>query len=162
MAINGIQGTPKFKGATTDSDHDEQIADNLLNRNFAVDKPNTAWVGDITYLAVLIDLLVARLSAGRWRHMRTELCLDALNQALATREPAVGLVTTPTADRSTSATTTRRRWSPPGPSRRSSDEEARRAVSAYIHGIFNQSRLSTIDYKSPVAFEVAYRHQEAA
>ena len=54
----------KFK-VTTDSEHNYPVADNLLNRNFSVDEPNKAWVGDITYiwtrerwlyLAVLLDL----------------------------------------------------------------------------------------------------------
>ena len=104
MAEAGIQGTPKrkFKGSTTDSDHDERIADNLLNRNFKVDKPNVAWVGDITYLetdagwvylAVLIDLFSRKVVGWSLKtHMRTELCLEALNQALAVREPALGLI----------------------------------------------------------------------
>ena len=104
MAENGLQGTPKrkFKGTTTDSDHGDQIADNLLNRNFQVDKPNVAWVGDITYLqtaagwvylAVLIDLFSRKVVG--WSlatHMRTELCLAALNQALGTRQPPDGLI----------------------------------------------------------------------
>ena len=54
----------KFKN-TTDSNHNLQIAPNLLNREFIVDSPNKAWVSDITYvwtdegwlyLAVFIDL----------------------------------------------------------------------------------------------------------
>jgi putative transposase len=39
----------KFK-VTTDSEHNYPVADNLLNRNFSVDEPNKAWVGDITYM----------------------------------------------------------------------------------------------------------------
>ncbi|WP_157890233.1 IS3 family transposase [Marinobacterium aestuarii] len=38
----------KFK-ATTNSKHDKPIAPNLLNRNFSAEKPDQAYVGDITY-----------------------------------------------------------------------------------------------------------------
>jgi putative transposase len=40
----------KFK-ATTDSKHRLPVAPNLLDRRFAVAKPNKAWVTDITYIA---------------------------------------------------------------------------------------------------------------
>jgi len=67
MREQGGSGTPKrrFKGLTTDSDHTDPIAPNLLERNFTADCPNAVRVGDITYLrtvrgwvclAVLIDL----------------------------------------------------------------------------------------------------------
>lgn len=54
----------KFK-ATTYSNHTLSLYENILNRRFKVDKPNMAWVGDITYcythegwlyLATVIDL----------------------------------------------------------------------------------------------------------
>jgi helix-turn-helix protein/integrase-like protein len=54
----------KFK-VTTDSNHDETISPNRLNRQFKVDKPNQVWTTDITYVwtlqgwfyvAVVIDL----------------------------------------------------------------------------------------------------------
>ena len=35
---------------TTNSKHSHPVAPNLLNRNFQVPKPNTVWVGDITYI----------------------------------------------------------------------------------------------------------------
>ena len=40
----------KFK-ATTNSNHDLPVADNLLNQTFAPTRPNEAWVTDITYVA---------------------------------------------------------------------------------------------------------------
>lgn len=42
--------TPKFRVCTTDSNHNNHIADNLLDRNFDVDAPNKVWVSDITYI----------------------------------------------------------------------------------------------------------------
>jgi hypothetical protein len=59
-----VQTKRKFK-MTTDSNHDKPIAPNLLEREFAVNSPDTVYVGDITYiptregwlyLAVVIDL----------------------------------------------------------------------------------------------------------
>jgi len=41
----------KFK-ATTDSNHDLPIAENILNRNFMPTRLNQAWVSDITYIRV--------------------------------------------------------------------------------------------------------------
>ena len=39
----------KFK-ATTNSRHNKPVAENLLNREFSHDKPDRAYVGDITYV----------------------------------------------------------------------------------------------------------------
>lgn len=104
MREQGLSGIPKrrFKGSTTDSDHADPIAPNLLKRNFATDRPNAVWVGDITYLrtvrgwvylAVLIDLYSRKVVG--WaldEHMRKELCLQALSSAIATRQPQPGLI----------------------------------------------------------------------
>jgi putative transposase len=87
---------------TTDSRHDFPVAPNLLRRNFAAEAPNRVWVGDITavrtragwlYLAVVIDLFSRRVVG--WAadtHMRTELVLAALSQAVRLRRPERGLI----------------------------------------------------------------------
>jgi len=55
---------------TTDSRHSFPVAPNILNRKFDVDKPNTFWTADITYvwtfegwlyLAVVLDLYSRRI-----------------------------------------------------------------------------------------------------
>lgn len=105
MREEGLCGVPAKKAyrvATTLSDHDHPIADNLLQRNFTVDQPNQAWVGDITYLrtatgfvylAVIIDLHSRRVVG--WAiedHMRTSLVLKALDRAVTVRQPGPGLI----------------------------------------------------------------------
>ena len=104
MREQGLQGTPKrrFRPKTTDSDHDDRVAENLLDRQFTTTAPNQAWVGDITYLrtvagwvylAVLLDLFSRKVVG--WslqRHMQTDLCLEALRQAVVTRQPGSGLL----------------------------------------------------------------------
>ncbi len=91
--------------STTDSAHDEPIAPNVLARRFAVDTFATtdlAWVGDMTYLptragwlylAVLLDLASRRVVG--WAvgpTLETTLPLTALQRALASRQPAAGLI----------------------------------------------------------------------
>lgn len=103
MAENDITGAPpkRFK-RTTDSKHNEAIADNILNREFNVDAPDTAWATDITYvrtwegwmfLAVVVDLYSRRIVGWAMAtHMRTELVLGALNMALGRRCPVAGML----------------------------------------------------------------------
>ncbi len=104
MKEHGLAGTPKrrFRPTTTDSKHDDRVAENLLDRKFEASGVNLAWVGDITYLAtrngwvylaVLLDLHSRKVVGWSLRsHMRTELCLEALRQAVVTRRPAPGLL----------------------------------------------------------------------
>jgi putative transposase len=40
----------RFRPATTNSRHALPVAPNLLNQQFAVTRPNTVWLADITYL----------------------------------------------------------------------------------------------------------------
>jgi transposase InsO family protein len=53
MHEEGLRGRCKgrgFKPRTTDSQHARPVAENLLDRRFAVDNGVPAWVGDITYI----------------------------------------------------------------------------------------------------------------
>ena len=44
----GAKPRKRFR-VTTKSDHDLAVAENLLDRRFAVGQPNQVWVSDITY-----------------------------------------------------------------------------------------------------------------
>lgn len=102
MQQHGIQarGKRKFRVTTTDSNHDHPIAPNLLNRNFTVEKPNTTWTGDVTYiatdqgwlyLAVMIDLFSRRIVG--WSMKTTidrTLAIDVLEMACLQRRPEAG------------------------------------------------------------------------
>ena len=103
MREAGLQGRPRRRWVrTTDSDHQQPVAENLLDRNFEVDAPNKVWAADLTYiptaegwlyLAVVLDLfsrkVVGWAAAG---HMRKELCIEALNKALVLRSPEPGFI----------------------------------------------------------------------
>jgi len=93
---------PKRFKVTTDSNHHEAISANVLNRQFYVTQPNKVWATDITYVwtlegwlyvAVVIDLF-SRQVVG-WSiddHMRTSLCVNALQMAFWRRKPQPGLL----------------------------------------------------------------------
>ena len=87
---------------TTDSRHDLPVAPNLLDRNFAVERPDTVWLADISYLPTdegwvylaAIEDLATREIVG-WSmadHLRAGLCVDALVMALQRRRPPRGLI----------------------------------------------------------------------
>lgn len=91
----------RFRVRTTDSNHQHRVADNTLDRQFQTQRPiNTVWVTDITYvptdegwlyLAAVMDLASRRIIG--WAtadHLRAQLPLAALHQALAQRQRAVG------------------------------------------------------------------------
>ncbi len=103
MREEGLVGRPKrrFK-PTTDSNHGQPVAENLLKRDFTAQGPNQRWVGDTTelrtpqgklYLAVILDLFSRfvvgwALSAVNDRH----LTMKALDMALRRRCPGAGLL----------------------------------------------------------------------
>ena len=94
--------TPKRFKVTTNSKHNHPVAPNLLDRQFDVARPNTAWVGDITYLwtgegwlylAVMLDLFSRRVVGWSMSNrMTTELPLEALRMAWWSRKPGEGLL----------------------------------------------------------------------
>jgi putative transposase len=91
----------KYK-ATTNSDHNKPIYQNELKQNFAVQAPDKAWVGDITYvwtsegwlyLYVVIDLYSRKIvGSSMGSRMKAQLVCDALTIAIWQRQPKVGLI----------------------------------------------------------------------
>lgn len=91
----------KFK-VTTDSNHSLPVAPNVLAGRFEWERPNQAWVGDITYiatdegwlyLAVLLDLFSRRVVGWAMDRMMTrELVLRALRMAVQRRRPPRGVI----------------------------------------------------------------------
>ena len=85
MRENGLRGKQRRRfRTTTQSNHHWPVAPNTLDRQFAVTRPNVAWVGDITYvwtlegwlyLCVILDLYS--------RHSRVD--LEAVASALNSR-----------------------------------------------------------------------------
>lgn len=87
---------------TTISDAGQERAPDLVERQFTADRPNQLWVADFTYVstwsgfvyvAFVIDVF-ARYIVG-WRvsrTMKTDLVLDALEQALWARQPEGNIV----------------------------------------------------------------------
>lgn len=99
----GIQGVVRGKKhVTTISDPEQNRAPDLVKRQFTATRPNQLWVADFTYVAtwsgfVYVAFVVdvyARSIVG-WRvstSMKTELVLDALEQALWARGNGYNLV----------------------------------------------------------------------
>jgi transposase InsO family protein len=91
----------RFK-VTTDSAHDLPTAPNRLNRCFVQERPNQAWVSDITfiateegwlYLATEMDLYSRKIVGWAMsERLTTELVASALTMAIAQRQPPVGLL----------------------------------------------------------------------
>jgi transposase InsO family protein len=103
MREHGIRSkvVKKYK-ATTNSKHDLPVAENLLQQDFTASQPNEKWLTDMTYVATdegwlyvagFMDLF-GRPIVG-WamaNHMRTELVVDALKQAIGQTGANPGLI----------------------------------------------------------------------
>ena len=103
MREEGIVGRQKRRfRRTTDSNHANPVAPNVVARNFEPTIPNAVWAGDVTYiatdegwayLAILLDLFSRRVVG--WAISATNdtaLALAALSRAVQGRVVNVGLV----------------------------------------------------------------------
>jgi putative transposase len=87
---------------TTDSRHDLPVAPNLLDRNFATERPDTVWLADIfyiatgegwLYLAAIKDMATREIVGWSMAdHLKAGLCLEALVMALHRYQPPRGLI----------------------------------------------------------------------
>ncbi len=100
LGLHGIVRGRKCR--TTFSDDRAERPLDRVNRQFQASRPNQLWVADFTYVATwsgfvyvafVVDVFARRIIGWRVaRSMRTELVLDALEQALWARSGAKGVV----------------------------------------------------------------------
>jgi putative transposase len=102
LGLRCVQQKKRFRVQTTDSGHALPVAPNLLAQEFRVKRPDEVWTADITYVATaegwLYVAAIKDLFAGEivgrsfGERMTTDLVARALEQAVATRRPAPGLM----------------------------------------------------------------------
>jgi putative transposase len=104
MRQNGLRGcsSRKRRVCTTDSDHDQPVAPNLLLERAAPNRPNEVWVADITYvptaqgwlfLAAVMDLYSRQiLGWSVWENLQAGGPLQALKRALLRRHYPKGTI----------------------------------------------------------------------
>jgi len=103
MRSLGLQGVVRGRSCrTTISDDAANRPADLVNRRFKATRPNQLWVADITfvatwtgfvYVAFVIDVYARRIVGWRVANsLRTDLVLDALEQALHSRTGTQGLI----------------------------------------------------------------------
>lgn len=199
MRENGLSCKQRRRyTVTTQSNHALTIAENVLNRNFCVDKPNCKWVSDITYLwtaegwlyvAAVLDLFSRRVVG--WSiadHMRADLVENAFTMAKWRRKPVFGLLHhsdrgvqyasqqyQQTLQKSGAIVSMSRKgncWDNAVMERffgslksertdgkyYATRADAKADVIDFIEVFYNNERLhSTLDYVSPVAYEMHYK-----
>lgn len=98
MACHGIQGVRRGKVIKTKVPANMALCpQDLVNRQFNADRPNRLWVADFTYcstwqgwvyVAFVIDVFACRIVGWRMSSsMKSDFVLDALEQALYSRQP---------------------------------------------------------------------------
>jgi putative transposase len=87
----------RFVPQTTDSNHDHRVAENVIDQDFTATGCNQKWLTDITYvetdegfvyLASVMDVFSRKIVG--WcvaDHLRAELCLQAMENAIRSRKP---------------------------------------------------------------------------
>jgi putative transposase len=104
MKAAGIQAktVKKFRVSTTDSNHRQPVAENVVNRNFTPSRKNETWTADITYIATAegwlylaaVEDLHSRKIVG-WslsERIDSRLVVDALEMAMQRELPGEGLI----------------------------------------------------------------------
>ncbi len=103
MRRMGLQGVVRGRRCrTTIADASAALPGDLVKRDFRAGRPNQLWVADFTYVATwsgfvytafVVDVFARRIIGWRVaRSMRTELVLDALEQAIWSRCPPKGVI----------------------------------------------------------------------
>ena len=100
LGLRGVVRGKKCRTTIADDRADRPL--DLVNRQFRAIRPNQLWVADFTfvatwagfvYVAFVVDVFTRRIIGWRAaRSMRTDLVLDALEQALWSRSGAKGVV----------------------------------------------------------------------
>jgi transposase InsO family protein len=103
MRDNNIRSITKKKfRITTNSKHNNPVFNNILNRQFEVEKPNKVWVSDITYiytnegwlyLCVVIDLFSRKIIG--WclsNSISVEIVINAIKMACFNRNYPKGVI----------------------------------------------------------------------
>src|SRR5215203_1688780 len=99
----GLRGCLRGRRMRTTHRHaTQQVAPDLVSRDFASEAPDKLWVADITYvrtregflyLAFVLDTYSRRVVGWSMAtHLRTEIVIDALQMAIARRKPTPGVV----------------------------------------------------------------------
>lgn len=88
--------------ASNSGRNSEPAADNILNRDFIVKRPDRVWVGDVTFittrkgvlfLATIIDLYSRKIVGWSMSNKQNRhLVKDALHMAIENRKPKAGLI----------------------------------------------------------------------
>jgi len=101
MGLHGVIRGGKYK-KTTIVDEASQLPADLVKRDFTADRPNQLWVADITYVATWVgfvyvafvtDVFSRRIVGWRVsKSLRSDLALDALEQALHARPDKENLI----------------------------------------------------------------------
>jgi len=103
MRTHGIKAKKiKKHKHTTQSNHNEILAPDLVNQQFFATEPDKIWVSDITYirtgqgwlyLCVFMDLFSRRIVGWAMdHHMEADLVIQAFDMAFNQRQPGKGLI----------------------------------------------------------------------
>ncbi len=102
LSLCCVQQKRRFRVTTTDSRRTLPVAPNLLEQRFTATHPGEVWTSDITYvateegwlyIAAIKDLFAGEVGGRAFgSRMTTDLVVRALEQAVAVRRPAAGLI----------------------------------------------------------------------